>query len=703
MKTKSTFPAVGIFLFGVLLTFQNCGEFSSGLVPGEESNTTDLSAINRDSGGPTAPSGLMATVVTGSWVEVHWKAAAANEGQISAYRIYRDNNIVGTVDMNYDGQNNELKRYAQTLTFIDCNSNYLGNCEEIRPARGQSHTYFVTAVDEQGRQSASSEPIQIFTPDTLGSSVKDSPTTNPDYELVFAEEFDNVDPAGLSQRWHFRRLWDAESSWVGTPPYDVAPEAQQQINGEIGYGVDLSKAEQTDLVNPFQSIAQGLRIHAAPNERLSAPGFTKFFSEEEQTTVSSETSQLPYTTGFLRSKQNFTYGYVEARIKVAGIHGFLSTIFLLNATYGIEGDLQFGQSEIDIMEYLGGSETLYGRFPDRGRWIYQNYHFYSKFDDLLALHKMPGSHAEQPGSVHWSEDYHIYSVLWEQEQAIYYIDGVEVFRATGPAVSNDPKYIELSLVVGGEWATEPFANATANLDIDYIRVYQTANPGGPGENPDPDPDFESIPIGVLYRLSNESAVLTKVNATTVCNKDSEIRDVRQNTEIFNILKNYGDQQSGGIGKCSQNGETDPTPVTGFESIPIGVQYRLSNESAVLTKINATTVCNVDFGPTNVKQIASIFNILKAYGDQQSGGLQKCSVIESTEPDPNPINSVFNSIGIGVQYRLSNDGAILKKLNATTVCNVDTGSRNVLQQAEQFNALKAYGDQQSGGIRKCSSF
>ncbi|MFK7893576.1 MAG: family 16 glycosylhydrolase, partial [Granulosicoccus sp.] len=76
----------------------------------------------------------------------------------------------------------------------------------------------------------------------------------------------------------------------------------------------------------------------------------------------------------------------------------------------------------------------------------------------------------------YSEDWHTYSVLWEPQLVIWYIDGIEVKRLSGPMVSRQPMNIVNYLVTGSLWAPTPDLADTESfpiqMDVDYIRVYQ---------------------------------------------------------------------------------------------------------------------------------------------------------------------------------------------------------------------------------------
>jgi len=87
------------------------------------------------------------------------------------------------------------------------------------------------------------------------------------------------------------------------------------------------------------------------------------------------------------------------------------------------------------------------------------------------------SFARPDGGTYADDDeWHTFSVLWEPQLVVWYIDGVEVKRLFGPQVSRQPMNIVNYLVAGSAWAPTPDVSDTASFpiqfEVDYIRVYQ---------------------------------------------------------------------------------------------------------------------------------------------------------------------------------------------------------------------------------------
>jgi parallel beta-helix repeat protein len=108
---------------------------------GNESAASDsASATTPDTGAPTAPSGVAASVISDSEITVTWNASSDNVG-VTGYRLYRNGSAtpVGSVG-------------GSTLTYADSNL-----------SADTAYTYTVTAVDAAGNESAASSPASATT------------------------------------------------------------------------------------------------------------------------------------------------------------------------------------------------------------------------------------------------------------------------------------------------------------------------------------------------------------------------------------------------------------------------------------------------------------------------------------------------------------------------------------------------------------
>lgn len=151
------------------------------------------------------------------------------------------------------------------------------------------------------------------------------------------------------------------------------------------------------------------------------------------------------------SRVRFRYGHVEVKAKVPAGKGFWAAIWLLPET-------RKSRPEIDIMEVLGDSSST----------LRMHYHYL----DAASEKKSVGKDVETSDL---TANWHVYSLTWDADKIIWYLDGKEVWRHTDiPTISSEEMYLLLNLAVGGEWAGSPSKSTkfpSAYL-VDYVRIWQ---------------------------------------------------------------------------------------------------------------------------------------------------------------------------------------------------------------------------------------
>lgn len=171
---------------------------------------------------------------------------------------------------------------------------------------------------------------------------------------------------------------------------------------------------------------------------------------------------LGYTSARLntRGKQEFTYGRIEARMKLPSGQGIWPAFWTLgsNSSWPLGG-------EMDIMEYIG-------KTPDT---VYQTVHG----PGYSGAHGV-GSRIVL-GADTLKNDFHVYAIEWQENEVRWFVDSQEVFKVTPdkiPAgakwVYDHPFFIILNLAVGGGWPGYPDSTTVfpQQLLVDYVRVYQ---------------------------------------------------------------------------------------------------------------------------------------------------------------------------------------------------------------------------------------
>ncbi|MFA7492457.1 MAG: glycoside hydrolase family 16 protein [Proteiniphilum sp.] len=170
--------------------------------------------------------------------------------------------------------------------------------------------------------------------------------------------------------------------------------------------------------------------------------------------------------GMIETKEHFTFGYYEARIKFDIEMGSWGAFWIMynnfkGAFTAVDNPRETGV-EIDIMEFV----------PQNGRYGCHNLHWngYGEF------HKSLGSGELMRGKL---EGYHTYGLLWTPEEYTFYIDGEKSWSTT-EAISHVPEYVILSTEIEDKgWAGNipeggygSFEGTKNRMFVDYIRIYQ---------------------------------------------------------------------------------------------------------------------------------------------------------------------------------------------------------------------------------------
>ena len=148
------------------------------------------------------------------------------------------------------------------------------------------------------------------------------------------------------------------------------------------------------------------------------------------------------------AKVAFTYGTVEARLRVPAGKGLWSAMWLLPASTE-------SRPEIDVMEILGNDPT----------------------EAILHFHpqnrkaKSP-SKTVTPRGVDFSKGWHDFRIDWSPQRLDYLIDGKRVWRLTGEQVPDEPMYLIFNLAVGGVYPGDPTASTKfpSTFAIDRVKI-----------------------------------------------------------------------------------------------------------------------------------------------------------------------------------------------------------------------------------------
>ncbi|WP_457351787.1 glycoside hydrolase family 16 protein [Roseateles sp. P5_D6] len=170
------------------------------------------------------------------------------------------------------------------------------------------------------------------------------------------------------------------------------------------------------------------------------------------------TSARIHTNG----KVGFTYGKVEARMKLPSGQGIWPAFWALGTDLATAGWPKSG--EIDIMEFIGKTpNTTYGTLHGPGYSGAQGIGKPYDFGKPVA------------------DDFHTYTIIKRPNEIVWQVDGVDYHRLTpallpagGTWVFEKPFFVILNLAVGGDWPGAPDATTPlpAQMKVDWVRIYK---------------------------------------------------------------------------------------------------------------------------------------------------------------------------------------------------------------------------------------
>ena len=160
----------------------------------------------------------------------------------------------------------------------------------------------------------------------------------------------------------------------------------------------------------------------------------------------------------------FTYGRVEARLKLPFGQGIWPAFWMLGANFAEKDWPDCG--EIDIMEFIG-------REPDK---VHGTVHGPGYCGAKGITHSFV-----VPEGLALKDDFHVFAVEWEPDEIRWYMDEHlyatlkrDTFTPEKPWGFDHPFFIILNVAVGGGWPGYPDETTTFPqiMQVDYVRVYQ---------------------------------------------------------------------------------------------------------------------------------------------------------------------------------------------------------------------------------------
>ncbi len=267
-----------------------------------------------------------------------------------------------------------------------------------------------------------------------------------EYALVFGDEFDAENLSG---------------SW--TTPTETTEGVYKDANGNEVRNYQLGNSDAVVLNNGYAVLTD--------TAVLKADGTPEYFKYQN-----------------IVSDFSFTYGYLEARVKIA--ESPATTSFWLRGakTSSVTGSM----AEYDMCETFTDDNIIHANihaFGQKGKHVSLD-DWYSEYNNQNG--KNPNAlNKNYESETAWSADYHVFAVKWDANGISYYLDGYNYFTYTfvdsyledvdGIDTFRQPMNILLSTRMGSYnygpvWAVGDLASA--NVEIDYVRLYQTELDGG---------------------------------------------------------------------------------------------------------------------------------------------------------------------------------------------------------------------------------
>ncbi len=160
-----------------------------------------------------------------------------------------------------------------------------------------------------------------------------------------------------------------------------------------------------------------------------------------------------------QDKVELTFGRIDIRAKMPKGQGLWPAIWMLGANIN---DVSWPMcGEIDIMELVGHTPAVT--------------HGTVHYDNGSGYRYIGGSRSLQSGDL--SDQFHVYSLVWNKNEIIWYLDNVQFqkFTKTGSETYpfNDPFFFIMNVAVGGNWPGSPDGTTTfpQTMVVDYLRVF----------------------------------------------------------------------------------------------------------------------------------------------------------------------------------------------------------------------------------------
>ncbi len=242
----------------------------------------------------------------------------------------------------------------------------------------------------------------------------------------------------------------------------------------------------------FNAIINNEKQHyIAENVLLDGSGVLRFKAEKRTVTAPGMKTQQPYASGSIETWDLFSqkYGLFEARMRMPSAKGLWVAFWLMPDRGRESGDQKRmstydGGMEFDILEYL----------PVWGDYFHTAMIWDGYGKKKQARAGGGGSHSPRHKVDGINEDFHTFSLYWEEGRAMFLVDGRVVDGWFNGRVASVPMHVILGCAIGGQWPETygPVDDAALpdHVEVDWVRVYS-----GKVASNFKIPDFDNFPYG----------------------------------------------------------------------------------------------------------------------------------------------------------------------------------------------------------------
>lgn len=284
--------------------------------------------------------------------------------------------------------------------------------------------------------------------DNVGLAVVPDPSVVLVADLSAAEDRVEVDTSITWDSREWELVWADEFEGEAGTPIDAAAWTCE-IGGH-GWG--------NNEMQYYTSRLENVALDGAGNLAIVA-------RQENPEEYTCHYGRCAYTSArcITQDKVEFTYGRVEARLRIPFGQGIWPAFWMLGADFPEVGWPDSG--EIDVMENIGAEpRTVYGTIHGPG---------YSGANGIGAGYT---------GAEAFAADFHVYALDWDPAALRWYVDGVLVNTITTndlngrPWVYDHDFFMILNVAVGGHWPGFPDETTEfpQTMLVDYVRVYTLA-------------------------------------------------------------------------------------------------------------------------------------------------------------------------------------------------------------------------------------